>query len=209
MQHRKINPGNCSNKIFVRRGKPMPEKKTPSSKKVKRRTHGGMRPGAGRPKGTGRWGEPTRSMRIPESLLPQVVALIEAKGYRLPLYGCSVPAGAPGLADDHIEEMVDLNSLLIQNPADTFLLRVKGDSMTGAQIFDGDLLIVDRKINPTNGRVVVANINGQPTVKTFRKDKKTGKITLMPENKAYPPIPVAANVNFAVLGGVVGVLRRL
>ena len=87
------------------------------------------------------------------------------------------------------------------------MLRVKGDSMTGAGIFDGDLLIVDRKEVPRTGRIVVANINGQPTVKTFRQDK-VGKITLTPENPAYPPIPVAANGDFAVLGCVVGLARR-
>ena len=182
--------------------------KKPKKGDKPRCSHGGMRPGAGRPKGTGAWGEATRPLRIPESLYADVRALIEAKGYRLPLYSCSVPAGAPGLADDHVEEMVNLNDLLIKHPTDSFLLRVSGDSMTGARIFDGDLLIVDRKKEPSNGRVVVANINGQPTVKTWLQDSKTGKITLMPENKSYPPIPVPANADLAVLGCVVGVARR-
>lgn len=167
---------------------------------------GGYRRGAGRPKGTGPWGEATRPLRIPDSLYEQVRDLIEAKGYRLPLYTCRVPAGMPGVADDHIEEMIDLNTLLIKRPADTFMLRVSGDSMTGAQIFDGDLLIVDRKEEPANGRIVVANIDGKPTVKTFRQDKKTGKITLMPENPNYLPIIVAAHEDFALLGCLVGVV---
>lgn len=184
----------------------MPKKTTPRPKP--RHSHGGVRPGAGRPKGTGPWGEATRPLRIPKSLYADVLAFIDARGYRLPLYSCFVPAGTPGLADDHVEDFVDLNALLIKRPADTFMLRVKGDSMIGARIFDGDLLIVDRKEKPCKGRIVVANINGQPTVKTFCQDK-AGRITLMPENPDYSPIPVAVSDDFAVLGCVVGVVKKV
>lgn len=169
---------------------------------------GGYRQGAGRPKGTGQWGEPTRPMRIPESLFVEVQAFIEAKGYRLPLYSSRVPAGQPGLADDHIEELVDLNMLLVKRPEDTFMLRVSGDSMIGVGIFDGDLLVVDRKELPHSGRIVVANINGFPTVKTFRQDKD-GKITLMPENPDCPPIAVVANDDCSFLGCVTRVVKFL
>ncbi|MDD3183401.1 MAG: S24 family peptidase [Alphaproteobacteria bacterium] len=169
---------------------------------------GGYRPGAGRPKGTGAWGEATRPLRVPESLYADVQAFIEAGGCpRLPLYSSNVPAGTPGFADDHIEELIDLNALLVKHPDDTFMLLVSGDSMTGAGIFDGDLLIVDRKESPRNGRIVVANVNGQPTVKTFRQDK-AGKITLMPENPAYPLISVTASDDFAVLGCVSAAIRK-
>jgi len=169
---------------------------------------GGYRPGAGRPKGTGAWGEATRPLRVPESLYADVQAFIEAGGCpRLPLYSSNVPAGTPGLADDHVEEFIDLTALLVKHPEHTFMLRVSGDSMTGAGIFDGDLLIVDRKEVPRNGRIIVANINGQPTVKTFRRDK-SGKITLMPENPAYKLISVSETDDFAVLGSVAGVVRK-
>ena len=167
---------------------------------------GGYRAGAGRPVGTGQWGEPTQPLRVPKSLISDVQNFIDARGYRLPLYSSCVPAGSPGIADDNIEEMVDLNELLIHRLTDSFMLRVKGDSMTGAGIFEGDLLIVDRKEVPRTGRIVVANVNGQPTVKTFRQDK-SGKITLMPENKAYPPIPVVANDDCIVLGCVTRVIK--
>ncbi|NCC04364.1 MAG: LexA family transcriptional regulator [Proteobacteria bacterium] len=168
---------------------------------------GGFRQGAGRPKGTGAWGEATRPLRVPESLYTDVQAYIEAGGCpRLPLYSSNVPAGTPGVADDHVEEFIDLNALLVKHPEDTFMLRVSGDSMTGAGIFDGDLLIVDRKEIPRKGRIVVANIKGQPTVKTFQQDK-SGKITLMPENDAYSSIPVTKSDDFAVLGCVVGAVK--
>lgn len=167
---------------------------------------GGYRKGAGRPKGTGPWGEATRPMRIPESLVAEVQAFVEAQGYRLPLYSSKVPAGSPGLADDHVEEMVDLNALLVKRPEDTFMLRVSGDSMIGVGIFDGDLLIVDSKEEPRHGHVVVANVGGQPTVKTFWRNK-SGKITLRPENSAYKPILIAEADDFAVLGCVVGITR--
>ncbi len=169
-------------------------------------SHGGMRPGAGRPKGTGMWGEATRPLRVPKSIYKDVLSFIEARGFRLPLYSSHVPAGTPGFADDHVDKRVDLNGMLVKNPADTFLLQVSGDSMVEARIFDGDLLVVDRKEEPRNGMIIVANVNGQPTVKTFRRDR-SGKITLMPENKSYEPIQVAAHDEFEVLGCVSGSVR--
>lgn len=171
-------------------------------------SHGGMRPGAGRPKGTGVWGETTRPLRIPKSIYKDVLSFIETRGFKLPLYSSHVPAGAPGFADDHVDKRVDINGLLVKNPADTFLLKVSGDSMVDAKIFDGDFLVVDSKEEPRNGKIVVASINGQPTVKTFRRDR-SGKISLMPENKSYEPIKVATNDDFKVLGCVVGMVRNV
>lgn len=178
-----------------------------SVKKDKPRcSHGGVRPGAGRPKGTGQWGEATRPLRIPKSIFKDVLSFIETRGFRLPLYSSHVPAGTPGFADDHVDKLVDLNGLLVKHPADTFLLQVSGDSMIDAGIFDGDFLVVDRRDEPRNGKIVVASINGQPTVKTFRRDR-SGKITLMPENESYAPIQVATNDDFKVLGCVAGAVR--
>ncbi|MDD3030633.1 MAG: transcriptional repressor LexA [Alphaproteobacteria bacterium] len=183
----------------------MPKRAT--STKKRKPSHGGARPGAGRPKGTGQWGEATRPMRIPESLIPSIQAILEKREPGIPLYASDVPAGLPGLADDHIEQRICLDTYLVPHPEDTFLLRVSGDSMIGVGIFDKDILIVDRQEPARNGHIVVANINGQPTVKTFRRTK-AGKITLMPENTAYPPIPIAQNDDFAILGCVVGVVRK-
>ena len=82
--------------------------------------HGGARKGAGRPKGQGRYGEPTQPIRLPLSLLKPALRFIENKGYQLPLYGSKVPAGFPSPADDHIESHLDLNEHLIKHPAATF-----------------------------------------------------------------------------------------
>jgi len=169
-------------------------------------SHGGVRPGAGRPKGTGPWGEATRPLRVPMSIYKEVVSFIEARGFKFPLYTSHVPAGQPAFADDHIDGRVDLTSLLVQHPADTFLLKVCGNSMINAGIREGDILVVDRKKEAKNGKIVVANVNGQPTVKTFRRDR-SGKITLMPENPAFDPLPIAPSDDFAVLGCVTGVVR--
>ena len=82
----------------------------------------------------------------------------------LPLAGASVAAGFPSPADDYVESRIDLNDVLIRHPSSTFFLRVSGDSMRGAGILDGDLLVVDRAIEPRSGRVVVAVLEGAFTL---------------------------------------------
>ncbi|MCJ7602937.1 MAG: LexA family transcriptional regulator, partial [Desulfobulbaceae bacterium] len=77
-----------------------------------------------------------------------------------PLFLCGVSAGFPSPADDYIDRLLDLNDLLIKNPPATFFVKVAGDSMTGAGIYDGCILIVDRSIEATNGRIVIAAVNG-------------------------------------------------
>jgi len=169
--------------------------------------HGGKREGSGRPKGTGPWGEATRSLRVPLSLVSGVIKFLENKGYRLPLYASRVPAGSPSPPADDIERTTDLNALLLKHPENCFLLRVKGDSMINAGIHDGDLLIVDRSLEPVNGKIVVAMIDGQATVKRFKRDK-TG-IALLPENDNYQPIRVAQGQTLDIAGVVAGVVRKL
>ena len=88
----------------------------------------------------------------------------------------SVPAGFPAAANESSHEQVSLDSYLISNPASTVLFRVQGESMTGAGIYDGDLLVVDRSIEPVHGQVVVAAINNDMTVK--RLYKKSGEVKL-------------------------------
>lgn len=106
----------------------------------------------------------------------------------------TVPAGFPSPADDYAEGPLDLNRHLIRHPAATFFVRVKGDSMIGAGIFSGDLLIVDRAMNPTNGSIVIAVVNGDLTVKRLHRSK--GGITLLPENPAYRPIEIDHSTDF-------------
>lgn len=146
-------------------------------------------------------------MRIPVSLLNAVTEFMETSGYRLPVYASRVPAGAPEDADDHVEKTADLNSLLLRNPKDTFLLRVTGDSMMDAGIYENDMLTVDRKLEARNGQIVVALVDGRSTVKTFRKDRKG--ITLVPENKRYMPIKIQPENDFQILGVVTNVIRKV
>jgi DNA polymerase V len=168
---------------------------------------GGKRKGAGRPRGKGPWMEATKPLRIPLSLVNAVTRFLETRGYQLPMYASRIQAGTPENADEHVEKMTDLNSLLLRNPKDTFLLRVMGDSMIDAGIHEKDMLSIDRKLEPRNGQIVVASIDGQFTVKTFRRDRNG--ITLMPENKKYMPIKILPENDFQILGVVTNVIRKV
>ncbi|MBT7942156.1 MAG: translesion error-prone DNA polymerase V autoproteolytic subunit, partial [Alphaproteobacteria bacterium] len=94
----------------------------------------------------------------------------------LPFFATAVQAGFPSPADDYMEGALDLNEHLIRRPAATFFLRVLGDSMTGAGIHSGDLLIVDRSIHPIDGHIVIAVIDGELTVK--RLSRRRGRVCL-------------------------------
>ena len=168
---------------------------------------GGKRKGAGRPSGKGPWKEATKPLRIPCSLLNAVTKFMETSGYKLPVFASRVPAGTPENTDDHVDKTTDLNSLLLRNPKDTFLLRVMGDSMMDAGIYENDMLTVDRKLEAQNGQIIVASIDGQSTVKTFRKDREG--ISLIPENKKYTPIKILPENDFQLLGVVTNVIRKV
>ncbi len=112
-----------------------------------------------------------------------------------------VEAGFPSPADDYLEGTLDLNEHLIRRPAATFFLRVSGDSMTGAGIYPGDILIVDRSLTPADGRIVIAVVDGELTVK--RLSRQHGRIRLLPENPRYPPIDITAEQDLRVWGVVV------
>lgn len=171
-------------------------------------SHGGKRRGAGRPSGSGPWKEKTIAMRIPLSLKVGIDSYLEKRGYYLPLYSSRIPAGPPSMPVGDIESMVDLNSVLLKNPEDCFLLRVSGDSMIKAGIHDGDILIVNRKIEVTNGAIVAAMIDGEATVKRFKRDA-AGAIILMPENDNYAPIMISESQDFEIAGIVVNVIHSL
>ena len=101
----------------------------------------------------------------------------------LPVFIARITAGFPSPAADYEEGKLDLNDYLIKNPPATFIVRVAGDSMTGAGIHEGDLLIVDRSIEPAHNKVVIAIVDGQLTVKRLKI--KQGKLSLEPENDNY------------------------
>ena len=127
--------------------------------------------------------------------------------YEQPLFEAKVPAGFPSPAADYEEDRLDLNRYLIKNPAATFFVRVTGDSMEGAGIHHGDLLVVDRSIEPRDKNIVIAVINGELTVKRIRL--KGRKITLEPENKKYAVQEIAENAEFEVWGVVTSVIHQL
>ncbi|MFO7629580.1 MAG: translesion error-prone DNA polymerase V autoproteolytic subunit [Prochlorococcaceae cyanobacterium] len=104
----------------------------------------------------------------------------------LPLAGENVAAGFPSPADDYVEAGIDLNEQLIRHPSSTFFLRVSGDSMRGAGIHHGDLLIVDRSVEPRSGRIVVAAVDGAFTLK--RLVQRQGRWRLEAANPDYPPL---------------------
>lgn len=112
----------------------------------------------------------------------------DAATVKLHLYNCSVSAGFPSPADDYIDLKLDLNTHLIKRPSSTFLVRVSGESMIKAGIHTGDLLVIDRSIDPSDGRIVIAVINGESTVK--RIQYKNNLLYLLAENDAYTPIVV-------------------
>ncbi|CAN1212055.1 translesion error-prone DNA polymerase V autoproteolytic subunit [Tumidithrix helvetica PCC 7403] len=126
---------------------------------------------------------------------------------RLPLYLCPVSAGFPSPAEDYIEGRLDLNRYLVKHPAATFFVRVTGDSMIDAGIHPGDLLIVDRAIAPTNGKIVIAVLNGELTVKRVRQSKQ--KLFLMPENPQYPSLEIRSEMDFQIWGVVTNVIHPL
>lgn len=170
-------------------------------------THGGKRKGAGRPKGQGQYGEPTKPIRLPESLIEPVLNFVKNKGYQVPLFSSKVAAGHPSVADDHVETCIDLQDHLIKNVSETFLVRVSGQSMIDAGIFENDLLVVDRSRLPAHGKIVIAAIDGQLTVK--RLHQKNNQLFFMPENKKFNPIKVAPENEILIFGVVTHVIHAV
>ncbi len=124
-----------------------------------------------------------------------------------PYFEANVPAGFPSPAADYEENQLDLNKHLIANPAATFFVRVSGDSMTGAGIHNGDLLIVDRSLEPRDRNIIIAVVDGELTVKRIRI--RRGKITLEPENADYPVRRITSETEFEVWGVVTNVIHKL
>ena len=167
---------------------------------------GGRRAGAGRPAGTGKFGEKSVVIRVPVSRVDDVDKLV--RGLRhFPLYQCAVAAGFPSPAEDEVDERLDLNEFLIKHPAATFFVRAAGSSMINAGIHHNDLLIVDRSLEPVPGKIVIAVINGELTVK--RLHKAGGRVQLLAENEAYAPIDITSEQDFRIWGVVTNVIHAL
>ena len=124
-----------------------------------------------------------------------------------PLFACGVSAGFPSPADDYSDSQLDLNDFLVKHPAATFFVRVAGDSMLGAGIHHGDILVVDRSLEPVSGKVVIAVVNGELTVK--RLQQENGMVRLVAENPNYPPIELTEETAGEIWGVVTSVIHSL
>jgi DNA polymerase V len=118
-----------------------------------------------------------------------------------------ISAGFPSPADDFLDINIDLTKHLIKNPSTTFYGRVKGDSLKDAGIQDGDLLIVDKGLEPINGKIAVCFIDGEFTVKRIKIEKDI--VWLIAENKDYSPIRVSKDNDFVIWGIVINVIKYL
>ena len=125
----------------------------------------------------------------------------------LPLYLSRIKAGFPSAADDYLDKKLDLNEHLIKHPTSTFFVKVKGDSMIGAGINSGDILIVDRSIEAKDKKVVVVILNGEFTVKRLQKRKD--KVFLLAENFNYEPIEIKQGMDFEIWGVVLHVIHSV
>lgn len=131
----------------------------------------------------------------------------EQNGDELPLAYPNVAAGFPSPADDFFVEKLDLNSHIIEHPTATFYVKVEGDSMIEAGIHPGDTLVVDRALAPESGRIVIAAVNGELTVKRLKKIKN--KLYLVPENDKFAPIEVNEETDVFIWGVVTYAIHKV
>jgi DNA polymerase V len=124
---------------------------------------------------------------------------------RLPLMSSPIRGGFPSPADDYVEARIDLNEELIQHPEATFLARVKGDSMTGAGIEEGDTLVIDRALDPRHDDIVVAIIDNEFTVKRLYHVR--GTIRLVAEKAGFPEIGFADGQTCEIWGVVTSIIK--
>ena len=116
-------------------------------------------------------------------------------------------AGFPSPAEDYEDKRLDINEYLVRNPVATFFFPVQGDSMQGAGILDGDILVVDRSVTPQHGHIVVAFINGERLVK--RLHKRAERIALLAENPDYPALELTGDLELVIWGVVIGKFQRV
>jgi DNA polymerase V len=134
---------------------------------------------------------------VSRSVVPEVRPAVE-------LGDSAIPAGFPSPSDG-CHETFDLVSHIVRHPAATFFMRVAGDSMTGAGIFDGDLLVVDRSLEASPGDIVVAVLNGEFTIKRLRRNGSS--IELVPENPKYRKITLSEGMDLEIWGVVTGTYK--
>ncbi len=145
---------------------------------------------------------PASDMRVVEFLRSEIRV-----SQPLPFFDVPVSAGFPSPAEDTQDIRLDLNDLLVKHPEATFFVRVQGESMLGAGIHSGDILVVDRSLEAGDGAIVVAVVDGEFTVK--RLNYIGGRrVRLVPENAAFPALDITPDHAFQVWGVVTGVVRN-
>jgi DNA polymerase V len=126
---------------------------------------------------------------------------------QVPLVSSNAAAGFPSPADDYLDRPLDFNELLIENPAATFAVRFTGDSMIGIGLFPGDIAIVDRSKTPKSGCIVLALVDGEFTVKRYRR--RAGAILLQAENPKFPDMIISGETSVEVWGVITKAIRML
>ncbi|PRB46430.1 peptidase S24 [Pseudomonas sp. MYb2] len=134
-----------------------------------------------------------------------ILGRIAEVGRKLPLCLFQVPAGFPSPAADHIEAHISLDEVLNIRAPHVYLVKITGESMQGAGIFDGDLAVVDRSLEPTHGHIVVALLNNDPLCKRLCIRGKD--VILLSENPKYPPRYVLEGDELAIWGVIIGSVR--
>jgi len=140
-------------------------------------------------------------------IITHAAPIVAATALSLPILLESIPAGFPSPAENFVDRSLDLNEYLVSHPAATFFIKVEGDSMIGAGISSGDILIVDRAQEAAHDKIVVAHINGEFTIKRLKLINET--IFLMPENPKYRPIQITEEMSFEVWGVVTFVIHTV
>jgi DNA polymerase V len=130
-----------------------------------------------------------------------------ASGLTLQVAGTGISAGFPSPADEYMEAGIDLNHELIRNPDATFFGRVRGFSMKDAGISDGDVLVIDKSLEPRNGSIAVCFLDGEFTVKRILKEKES--VFLLPANNEFKPIKINEENDFMVWGIVTYVIKKM
>lgn len=143
------------------------------------------------------------SLNIISSRMP--LPIVIRSRVLIAMVGQSVHAGFPSPADDFIEEMIDLNQVLVQNPIATFMWRVAGDCMIDVKIFPGDVVVVDRSLSPKHRSIVLAIIDGEPTLK--RLNRRGGMMVLHNENAKLPVFTVSEGTEVSIWGVVTATIR--
>jgi DNA polymerase V len=145
---------------------------------------------------------PKEQMRIGE-----VWGFEGAKKLKIPLFTARISAGFPSPADDFIDKTLDLNEFLVSHPSATFFVKVEGTSMIDAHIHPGDILIVDKALEPASGSIVIAVLDGEFTVKRYLQKGK--KAFLLPENPEFPRIEIGEDMTVEIWGVVTYVIHKV